>query len=58
MNSSFKERFRKIVNVGSFGKVSGPLVFFLIVIGLIFVMSVIFRVNTIEVIGNEHYTKD
>ena len=58
MNSSFKESFRKIVNIGSFSKVSGPLVFFLIVIGLIFVMSVIFRVNTIEVIGNEHYTKD
>ncbi len=58
MSSSFKERLKKIVNTGSISKISGPLVFFLIVIGLIFVMSVIFRVNTIEVIGNEHYTKE
>ncbi len=58
MKPSFKERLSQIFNFSSFSKISGPLVFFLIVIGLIFVMSVIFRVNTIEVIGNEHYTKE
>ena len=58
MKPSLKEKLSQIFNFSSFSKISGPLVFFLIVIGLIFVMSVIFRVNTIEVIGNEHYTKE
>lgn len=35
---------------------SGPVSFVLIVIALIFVMSVMFRVNNIIVEGNEHYT--
>ena len=58
MKFSFKDSVSKLKNVKPVGRISGPLVFFLIVIGLIFVMSVIFRVKTIEVIGNEHYTKE
>lgn len=35
---------------------NGPLVFFFLVIGIIFVMSVAFRVSDIQVLGNSHYT--
>ena len=58
MKPSLKTRLSEFFNFSSLSKISGPVIFFLIVIGLIFVMSVIFRVNTIEVIGNEHYTKE
>lgn len=58
MKPSLKTRLSEFFNFRSLSRISGPIIFFLIVIGLIFVMSVIFRVNTIEVIGNEHYTKD
>ena len=35
---------------------SGPLTFFILIIAMIFVMSVIFRVSTITVNGNTHYS--
>lgn len=38
--------------------ISKPLVFVVIIIGIIFLMSVIFRVSVINVYGNQHYTKD
>ena len=37
---------------------SGPIVFFLVVVAVIFVMSVFFRVSDIQVEGNVHYTDD
>lgn len=39
-----------------FDSVSGLVVFFIVVIALIFIMSVMFRIRVIEVVGNEHYT--
>ena len=35
---------------------SGPIVFFLVIVAMIFVMSVAFRVSDIRVEGNTHYT--
>ena len=37
---------------------SGPIVFFLVIIAVIFVMSVFFRVSDIQVNGNMHYTDE
>lgn len=37
---------------------SGPIVFFLVIVAMIFVMSVFFRVSDITVVGNVHYTDD
>lgn len=37
---------------------SGPIVFFLVILSMIFVMSVFFRVSEIEVEGNVHYTDE
>lgn len=36
--------------------VSGPVMFFVVVVAIIFVMSVFFRVSDIQVVGNNHYT--
>ena len=38
--------------------VSGPIMFFLVVVAVIFVMSVFFRVSDIQVRGNSHYTDE
>ena len=38
------------------GALSGPLTFVIIVVAVIFVMSVSFRVENIQVVGNNHYT--
>jgi cell division protein FtsQ len=37
---------------------SGPIMFFLVVVAVIFVMSVFFRVSDIQVRGNSHYTDE
>lgn len=37
---------------------SGPIVFFLVIVAVIFVMSVFFRVSDIKVEGNYHYTDE
>lgn len=37
---------------------SGPIVFFLVIVAMIFVMSVFFRVSDIRVEGNTHYTDE
>ena len=37
---------------------SGPIMFFLVIVAVIFVMSVFFRVSDIQVNGNTHYTDD
>jgi Cell division septal protein len=37
---------------------SAPVVFVLVVLGIIFVMSVFFRVSDIQVVGNTHYTDE
>ena len=37
---------------------SGPIVFFLVIVAMIFVMSVFFRVTDIQVEGNEQYTDE
>ena len=37
---------------------SGPIVFFLVIIAVIFAMSVFFRVSVIQVNGNMHYTDE
>ena len=37
---------------------SAPVVFVLVVLGIIFVMSVVFRVSDIQVEGNTHYTDE
>ena len=37
---------------------SGPLVFVMVVVAAIFVMSVFFRVEDIQVVGNNHYTAE
>ena len=37
---------------------SGPVVFVLVVLGIIFVMSLVFRVSDIQVDGNVHYTDE
>ena len=37
---------------------SGPIMFFLVVVAVIFVMSVFFRVSDIQVRGNSHYTNE
>ena len=37
---------------------SGPLMFVVVVVAAIFVMSVFFRVEVIEVVGNHHYTAE
>lgn len=37
---------------------SGPVVFVLVVIAVIFILSISFRINTINVVGNEHYTTE
>ena len=37
---------------------SGPIVFFLVIVAMIFVMSVFFRVSEVEVNGNVHYTDE
>ena len=38
--------------------VSGPIMFFLVIVAVIFVMSVFFRVSDIQVRGNTHYTDE
>ena len=38
------------------GGLSGALMFVIIVVAVIFVMSVSFRVENIQVVGNNHYT--
>ena len=38
--------------------VSGPVLFFLVIVAVIFVMSVFFRVSDIQVRGNTHYTDE
>ncbi len=38
--------------------VSGPIMFFLVIVAVIFVMSVFFRVSDIQVRGNAHYTDE
>ena len=38
--------------------VSGPIMFFLVIVSVIFVMSVFFRVSDIQVRGNTHYTDE
>ena len=43
-------------NVRRSSSISGPLIFVVIVFAVIFVMSVSFRVENIQVIGNTHYT--
>ncbi|MBP3210687.1 MAG: FtsQ-type POTRA domain-containing protein [Oscillospiraceae bacterium] len=40
------------------GGLSGPLTFAIIVVAVIFVMSVSFRVENIQVVGNSHYTAE
>lgn len=40
------------------GIVSGPVMFFIVVVAILFVMSVFFRVSDIQVVGNSHYTDD
>ena len=37
-------------------RIAGPIVFWLVIIGAILVMSVLFRIRVIVVEGNEHYT--
>ncbi len=37
---------------------SGPLLFVVVVVAMIFVMSVFFRISDIEVVGNSHYTDE
>ena len=37
---------------------SGPIMFFLVIVAVIFVMSVFFRVSDIQVVGNSHYTDE
>ena len=37
---------------------SGPLMFVVVVVAAIFVMSVLFRVEDIQVVGNRHYTAE
>ncbi len=37
---------------------SAPVVFVLVVLGIIFVMSLLFRVSDIQVVGNTHYTDE
>jgi len=37
---------------------SGPVMFFLVIVAVIFVMSVFFRVSDIQVRGNTHYTNE
>lgn len=37
---------------------SGPILFVIVVVAAIFVLSIAFRINRIEVVGNEHYTSD
>ena len=37
---------------------SGPIMFFLVIVAVIFVMSVFFRVSDIQVRGNSHYTDE
>ena len=37
---------------------SGPMMFFIVIISVIFVMSVFIRVSDIQVMGNVHYTDD
>lgn len=37
---------------------SGPIMFFLVIVAVIFVMSVFFRVSDIQVQGNSHYTDE
>ena len=50
-----EERFslRELVS-----SLSGPIMFFLVVVAVIFVMSVFFRVSDIQVRGNSHYTDE
>ncbi len=38
--------------------VSGPVMFFIVVVTVIFIMSVFFRVSDIRVVGNTHYTDE
>ena len=38
--------------------VSGPIMFFLVIVAVIFMMSVFFRVSDIQVRGNSHYTDE
>ncbi len=37
---------------------SGPIMFFLVIVAVIFIMSVFFRVSDIQVEGNSHYTDE
>ena len=43
-------------NIRRKSSISGPLMFVIIVFAVIFVMSVSFRIENIQVIGNSHYT--
>ena len=52
----FKTGHKSYYKVKSNNDISSPLIFVVVIIGLIFLMSVIFRVSVINVYGNEHYT--
>ena len=55
LNNDDQQRFslRELLNT-----LSGPIMFFLVVVAVIFVMSVFFRVSDIQVEGNSHYTDE
>ena len=40
------------------GSLAGPLTFFLVMVAIIFVMSVLFRVSDVSVEGNKHYSDE
>lgn len=50
-----EERTKLSAYLSSF---SGPIVFFLVIVAMIFVLSVFFRVSDIRVEGNTHYTDE
>ncbi len=41
-----------------FASLSGPIMFFLVIVAVIFVMSVFFRVSDIQIDGNSHYSDE
>lgn len=49
------ERIKLSTYISSF---SGPIMFFLVILAMIFVMSVTFRISDIRVEGNTHYTDE
>ena len=54
--SNKKESEFMEANIQRTSSVSGPLMFVIIVFAVIFIMSVSFRIENIQVIGNSHYT--